>query len=88
MLIDGFDQALDLLIEPIQVFLNVGAHRVPGDLQAVTFLGPQGLQRIQTQHERAQGDFGFASRLPGRRMAFGAKFGDEARIDGIGFGPG
>jgi hypothetical protein len=43
------------------------------------------LQRIQPHHQRPQGDFCFASGLPRRRMALGAKLGDEAGIDGIGF---
>ena len=36
--VDGLGQRLDLLVEPIQVFLDVGAHGIAGDTQAIAFL--------------------------------------------------
>jgi hypothetical protein len=47
MIVDGVNQLLDSGIQPIQMLLNVLAHRLPSHLQAVAFLGAHGLQGVQ-----------------------------------------
>ena len=57
-----------------------------GHLEAVGLLGAHGLQRIEAQHQGAQGPLGGRGGLPGLGRTLGAELGDQLGVDLVGLG--
>lgn len=53
VLVKGFDQLFDGIVEPSEVLQDVVLDGIAGDAKTVAFLGAQGLQGLQAQHPRA-----------------------------------
>jgi hypothetical protein len=85
---DGFDQVLDLFIEPFDVPGNSAANRFAGDLEAIAFLNPHGVQGIQARHQRLQRLLADRRRLPGFGPTFGAEAGDQLGVGRAGLAAG